>query len=55
MFFSGSQTLSGHISMNKMIRNENSSDLERAPGARSIAVEFLLRIILLIDVRPLKV
>ena len=46
-FFPRYQTLSGHISINKMIRNENSSDLERAPGARSIAVEFLLRIILL--------
>ena len=30
-FFPGSQTLSGHISINKMIRNKNSSDVERAP------------------------
>ena len=56
---SGSQMVQHHfggfkykvriISITKMIHLENSSDLERAPGARSIAAEFSKCIILVVE------
>ena len=54
-FCDRSQTLSGHISITKMIHNKNSSDLSWGTVPQSIAGEFLLWIILFIEISSLKV
>ena len=49
------QTLSDDISITKMIHNKNSSDLSWGTVPQSIAGEFLLWIILVIEISSLKV
>ena len=54
-FCDRSQTLSNDISITKMIHNKNSSDLSWGTVPQSIAGEFLLWIILVIEISSLKV
>ena len=54
-FCDRSQTLSGHISINKRGASKNYAAIDRAPGARSKSDEFSLRIILFIEIWTLKV
>ena len=54
-FFPGSQTLSGHSSITIGLQTKSSAAIDRAPGARSKSDEFVLRIILFIEIWPLKV
>ena len=53
--FQNGISVSGHISMNKMIHNKIYAAIDRGAAPRSKTVEFLLWIILVIEIWPLKV
>ena len=54
-FCDGYKTLSGHISLTKMLHNENSPAIERGAAPQLKSDEFLLWIIFVSEIWPLKV
>ena len=54
-FCDRSQTLNGHISIIKLIHNKSYAAIDRGAAPRSKTVEFLLWIILVIEIWRLKV